>query len=91
MTLSLIRRMIFWFHLVCIDDCTQPMRHNHTSSIATNLLQASIVFNYCQEGVKRIKPFMVWGEPLAGQLECSSLWPCPAQTSPRQGAAAEET
>ena len=30
-------------HLVCIDDGAQPMRHNHASSIATNLSQASFV------------------------------------------------
>ena len=30
-------------HLVGIDDGAQPMRHNHASSIATNLSQASNV------------------------------------------------
>ena len=30
-------------HLVGIDDGAQPMRHNHASSIATNLSQASFV------------------------------------------------
>ena len=73
-------------HLVGIDDGAQPMRHNHASSIATNLSQASTAFHYGQECILRLD-----SEPLAGQLVCSSPLPCPAQRWPRQEAATEET
>ena len=73
-------------HLVGIDHGAQPMRHNHASSIATNLSQASTAFHYGQECFLRLD-----SEPLAGQLVCSSPLPCPAQRWPRQEAAAEET